>query len=135
MDTPLRLSDGAYLVFRKQRRNEMVVHQFRTSYCNLFNEKDAPSRAKLLKLPIIKSQFSEKYKKTSLKLIIEKEDVCDCDRKSCYKIHNFKKVYISTLWLNLCFQIFLFKSKYINFGLYIFRMIYAHHLGIMKNAM
>ena len=99
---PHNLTDRSFVILRKRNFLELTFQEFRAQYATTFNVMNPPERAKLMKLPIIKVSYSQKVKKQTMKVLIEKDYVCDngkkCNDQNCHKLHCLKESDRCHLW-------------------------------------
>mmetsp|Transcript_34021 Transcript_34021/g.54527 ORF Transcript_34021/g.54527 Transcript_34021/m.54527 type:complete len:1001 (-) Transcript_34021:182-3184(-) len=91
----MNLTDRTFIILRKRNFLELTFQEFRSQYATTFNVMNPPERAKLMKLPIIKVSYSQKHKKQTMKVLIEKDYICEhlqsCKDVSCHKLHVLKQ--------------------------------------------
>ena len=89
------LTDRSFIILRKRNFLELTFQEFRAQYATTFNVMNPPERAKLMKLPIIKVSYSQKHKKQTMKVLIERDYICDLNKKcketTCNKLHCLKE--------------------------------------------
>eukprot|EP01084_Bolivina_argentea_P117571 208775_1 len=95
MDPCQNLTDRSFTILRKRNFIPLTFQEFRAQYATTFNVMNPPERAKLMKLPIVKVSYSQKHKKQTMKVLIEKDYLCDkkhsyADIHECNKLHCLK---------------------------------------------
>ena len=93
--TPHNLADRSLIILRKRNFQSLTFQEFRAQYATTFNVVNPPERAKLMKLPFIKVSYSQKHKKQTMKVLIEKDYICEngqnCVDEQCTNLHCLKE--------------------------------------------